>query len=312
MTTNFLTKAGSAAAKYRKFALYGMGYVGLLIALTAFMGFVGGGSENSEFFAGSMEPRLIDCPTKQCPIDVTVRLVSLNEASNTVQVDFAADIRTPLADEIRAGKIPFQLRLVAGDPGAGARTIATLDINKDTPDGPFEGIETEHATGNLVIYRDVYSYPFDDYSAQLAIVSSDHRSDFNTRIVKLIAGRRLMRGDPDDNTVINFVLRRPGLQKCFVIGSCVVFMLVIGAITYSLLTSPVGQSTQGLMITVAGMILGAGGIRDLLGVTKLASFSAFEAFIIGGLMATLLAAFIRIVLVSVWPKRSVPATTGLP
>lgn len=250
---------------------------------------------NSDFYAAGPEQRLFPGAKSESPLEVTVRLTGLNEATNTVQISVSATAQKPLSDLIQSGDQSLKINLFSR-VGSWGQEIATVDFTKSTAEKVLlDELASQSATGNMLVFRDVNPYPLDDYAQQLAIEVRGKTGDFiiyDTRLVKMIAGRRLV--CKGDYNLIDFELKRPFPQKIFVFCSAIVFVLIVLGIALILIFSPVSQTPQSLLLTVAGFLLGAAGFRDLMGLSKLTSFGTGDALVVGIPLLILAGAFIRV------------------
>lgn len=238
---------------------------------------------NYDFLASTADFTTVSSRVSHSPVLVVIRVVSLSEASNTLQISAAAVVDDPLASRIRSGDNQLRITLSAGDQPWATRNILAFNVNKDTPNQAHsKALETDYAQGTIVSTRDLNPYPFDDYSNQMSVDVTGSNNTYlhpDVRVIKLIAGRTVSATGHDD--LFDITLTRPAIQKMFVVCAAAIFIFIIIGTSAMLVLSPGVKSPQSLVIAVAGLLLGSVGFRDLIGLTKLSSFSAGDALAVG-------------------------------
>ena len=207
-----------------------------------------------------------------------------------------ATAKAPLADKIRSGAASFKVVLTDGNPdSSGIEHIATLTLEKTAFSEGLYGLESPAVTASVPMYHSLSPYPLDNYTSYLGISAASAEvfplPNIKTNIVKMVAGRTVRARGKTAN--FNVTLARPRLQQVFIVISGLVYMSIIIGVALRIIKSPTVFNPLNQSITVASFLLGAAGFRDLMGFSKLSSFSVAEAFIVGIPLLLLAVAFFR-------------------
>jgi hypothetical protein len=296
----FTVKLAELRHKAVSLARSAMPWVGksaLVIAIyVALLGLIGS-AINSDFFAAGPEYKDFSMNTKetsQAPIEVVLRFLELSEATNTAHISVGLLVRGPLQGKIKSGEENITVHVFTGTADWGKDDGLVITLNKANAIELQNDLWSPAVSGNMLVFRSVEPYPFDNYTQQFVIElkSTKDSYPYDTRIEKMIAGRRLLA--KGESQVIDLELDRPLSQKMFVCGAAIVFFLVVTGVAVMLVVSPTTQTPQSLLLTVAGFLLSAAGFRDLMGFSKLPSFGTGDALVIGIPLLILAAAFLRV------------------
>ena len=260
----------------------------------------------SDFAASSISRIDVESAGDHRPIEAVIRIDSFNDATNSATATVTAIAKPPLAAHIKAGTATIKVLLSDGNnTTAGPSHIATLVLDKNSFTEGLYGVESKPVPAILPMYHQLAPYPFDKYTSYLSILTlSDDIfpvPQLSTSIVKMVAGRVVQVSGTSD--VFNVTLVRPGIQQIFISASGLVFMAIIIGIGVRINRSPTSFNPVSQSMTVASFLLGAAGFRDLMGFSKLASFSVAEAFIVGVPLLLLAFAFFRSSITAVPPKK---------
>jgi hypothetical protein len=254
---------------------------------------------NSDYDAATVQTHSIGSKSDSA-VDVVIRISSVNDQPNTAQVTVVAKAgRSALEKYLRSDTDKLTFQVLDGLPDSGVERIASVTLDRSSIQDSMAIAESRQSTGALVMYHDPKPYPFDDYVTFLEVLppAADRNApDFRVTVVKLIAGRTMtVSADPSSFTI---TMKRPRIYQVFVVVGAGIFMAVIIGVAAHLFRSSAWDKPVNQAIAIAGLFLAAAGFRDILGLSKLASFSAMEAFIIGVPLLLLAIALLRGALMS--------------
>jgi hypothetical protein len=114
---------------------------------------------NSDFFAAEPENKSSPANEWRQPsnVKVVIRLVSLSEATNAIQIAVGATVIGDLKDEILSGKRSIVVKVGFGMDEWGFGNVAIVKIDKDTPMRRSfnDPLETDFVSGSVLTFRDV-------------------------------------------------------------------------------------------------------------------------------------------------------------
>lgn len=208
------------------------------------------------------------------------------------------EVEASIAVEGNRSNLPASLRnvdncllLVFGDRLREAGGQMALPVSCQAPTYPgyvTSGFNSETARFALPAYPSVSSYPFDDWKVLpwVKLLATDGSTvDVQYDAVKALSGKRLRISGDKDNWELS--LRRPSLEVALVITCGGIFFVLALLIAAKLFSRAVVLSGLQEILAVAGYIVAAAGLRDLLGVSRVGGVSAWEVLVIGVPIAVL-------------------------
>jgi hypothetical protein len=141
----------------------------------------------------------------------------------------------------------------------------------------YSGYESERFI--LPISPSLYGFPFDNIKVRplIDLYVNENNSAFNFSVQKRLPGR-VFNFDQKEKEVID--LTRTSTEKCLVVISSLLFLLLTSILTYSLFKHKTGLNTVEELIAVAGYILATAGFREIVGVTRSYGTSTLEILVI--------------------------------
>jgi len=195
------------------------------------------------------------------------------EASVILNVSDAATMNA-----IRTGAISLVATVTDGSRiSPSLQETITLDRDMVTRNGQFIA-KSEHFL--LPTEPSLLPYPFDDVSVNPTVtlirLQDGTSPKFGLHVQKALPSRIL---DTEESSSIT--LRRPGIQKTFVVIVALIFWFLALIITYELFNAPQGLTSFQELLAVAGFLVTAMGFRDVLGFSRLPATGASEVIAIG-------------------------------
>ena len=263
---------------------------GVAIVCVVFVGML-----NAELYGRLTETKEVATPMrtdKNAPvIRLIIHKILPDENSVEASVALVVPASSQLASAIKGAKATARAivedRSSAQQCGIAAET-AILDANvfeRPTADGVV-------TSPRFVLPADpsVASYPFDDQKVRpfLTLWTSSGFFTYKIEVQKALPGRKLFIKDEGGAPEVS--LKRPAIQKAFVLVCSAVFLIVSSAVTAGFLFTRRGLSTLEQIVATASYIVAVAGFRQLLGVDKIVGTTVLEGVIIGVPLVMLCAA----------------------
>jgi hypothetical protein len=198
------------------------------------------------------------------------------EASLVLVIDGNDD----LSVRVRAGKDHLTASIRDGyavDPVALAQYL-TLDSTAANP--RFSEVAVRSQRFVLPSFPSLYGFPFDDVRVRplLEVRQADGSSiRFRTEIEKAVPGRILYTGMTGG--IAEARLTRSFTEKTIVLLGAIVFLSISTIVIVGLFGTRLSKLEE--IIAVAGYLLAATGVRDLLGFSRASGASALEVIVVG-------------------------------
>lgn len=185
-----------------------------------------------------------------------------------------------LTERVRAGKehLTASVRDGYAVDSMGLAHYLTLDSTAAYPQFVPMAVRSERFV--LPSLPSLNGFPFDDISVRpyLEVRQSDGSSiRFRTEIEKALPGRILSTGVTGG--IADATLTRSPTEKIIVLLGSIVFLSISTVVTIGLFR--VRLSTLEEIVAVAGYLLAAAGVRDLLGISRASGTSALEVIVVG-------------------------------
>ena len=286
--SKWVTRIGIAAI-----AISGIGLIVVVVGVAAL---------NSEFRAAQVSSLVLPGPQGEHPFRVNLVIESLDEASNTALLHLQNVARpSPTMDSIVRGKLAVVFTLQTGLEDQELDREIALRFDTSAAHSVSEsGIALEASFKSSTI-RAINPFPFDDHDLFFAIWNRGTDGitrAFSLKVTKRTATRVLvLTGEP---AVPQIALSRPRSQKGFILFSSVVFLLLTGTLAYKVHIDPRRVSGPLELLSVAGLILGIAGFREVIGLSSAVHFTLLELLVVGIPLAALAAGFLRAALRSGW------------
>jgi hypothetical protein len=270
-----------------------------IVCIAAILGVIVIATFQSDYSASAVQTETLT-KNPSSPVEIVLRIGSISDQSNTAQATVVARSRRSLLDtELRSDTDKLTFQLDDGNPVSGIQRLGSVSLDKSSIQSSLAYAEGQPVSITLVTYHDATPYPFDKYESFVGIVPispGQNAPDFHVAIVKTIAGRSMVvSGEPANFTI---VLKRPWIFQVFVVVGALIFVSIILSVSFHLYQTSAWEKPVNQVVAIAGLFLSAAGFRDIIGLSKLASFSAMEALVIGIPLLVLATALLKGALVS--------------
>ncbi|SAK52645.1 hypothetical protein AWB76_01740 [Caballeronia temeraria] len=176
----------------------------------------------------------------------------------------------------------------ASDQDAPPKTFNVACKTAHIPGMADDRFSAETPPFKLTAYPSVEAYPFDDWEffpMMTLITQAPVFSGAVFSIERMIPGKELSVSGDAYNWHIH--LQRPAAEKVLVLTVGIAFLLLSLLISWRLFSGHIVLSGIQELLTLAGFVVAIAGLRDMLGVSRVAGVSLWEMAVIGVPMTAL-------------------------